>query len=574
MSENFYSSNRKYRTSLNNKYADALWVLGLLFAAILIFKLNLGGVPLRDWDEGIAAQVAREIGRGGSAWLYPTLGGMPYLNKPPLVHWLIAACFAVGGISEWTARLAPAMLGAISVPLLYAVGRELFPLQRLVAIFSALVYLTLLPVLRHGRLAMLDGAVLCFLLAGMWCLLRSRRDLRYALGAGIGFGLICLTKGVMLGMLLGAIGFCFLIWDTPRLLTSGYLWGGIVLGTLPVAAWYYAQWLHYGQDFINANLVNQSFRRIWEPVGNHKGAPWYYLLEILESAWPWQLFWLQGLRLSWENRNFAGPKLVLVWTGIYLLAISAMNTKLPWYIMPLYPAFAIAVGSYLDEVWQQMSQQEFAVKSEEDSLLLGNNYGERDSSAAPAFNILSAVPHPAIFVIIASVAAAGSLYFSGWLPFGGRVLPAQQDLQLMLVFTALTMTFTAVLLHRKDRQFLLILFWGTYVSLLVFVASDNWIWELAEDYSVKPVAEIVRQATPEGQEIFTSHRYPRPSLNFYSDRRVIVADAATLKQKWQTLSQPYFLLEKPVLKHLALKNAEVVKTADDWVVVTRKADKR
>jgi hypothetical protein len=102
------------------------------------------------------------------------------------------------------------------------------------------------------------------------------------------------------------------------------------------------------------------------------------------------------------------------------------------------------------------------------------------------------------------------------------------------------------------------------------VASDNWVWELAEDYPVKPIAEIVRTGTPAGQQVFTSHRLSRPSLNFYSQRQVIVADAPTLKQKWQTLPQPYFLLEKPVLKHLGLQNAEIVKTADDWILVTRK----
>ena len=553
MSNIFRFPGRQSKTRFNDSLTDKLWMLALLLAAVLIFGLNLGGVALRDWDEGIAAQVSREIWRGNLNWLYPTIGSMPYLNKPPLVHWLIGLCFRAGGVSELTARLVPAMLTAASVPLLYAIGRELF-VQRSIAIFSALVYLTLLPVVRHGRLAMLDGAVLCFLVASMWCLLRSRRDLRYALGAGIGFGLICLTKGVMLGLLLGAIGFVFLVWDTPRLLTSGYLWGGLAIGTLPVAAWYFAQWLHYGQDFINANLVNQSFRRIWEPVGNHKGAPWYYLLKILESAWPWQLFYLQGLRLSWENRNFPGPKLVLVWTGVYLLAISVMNTKLPWYVLPVYPAFAIAVGSYLAEVWDQMWLPEEPIKDEVEE----------------HFNAISLLPHPAILAVIAVVAIVGCAYFSGLVRFGGQIVQPQRDLQLMLMFVALTMTLAAVLLHRKDRQFILVLIWGTYVTLLVFVASDNWVWELAEDYPVKPIAEIVRQGTPAGKEVFTSHKLPRPSLNFYSQRQVIVADSETLKQKWQSLPQPYFLLEKPVLKHLALENAEVVKTADDWVLVTRK----
>ena len=110
----------------------------------------------------------------------------------------------------------------------------------------------------------------------------------------------------MLGLLLAAVGCIFLVWDTPRLLTSGYLWGGLAIGTFPVAAWYFAQWLHYGQYFIHTNLVNESFRRISEPVSNHKGPPWYYLLEILKLASPWQLFWLQGLFWSWENRNFPG----------------------------------------------------------------------------------------------------------------------------------------------------------------------------------------------------------------------------------------------------------------------------
>ena len=553
MSEIFPPSTGKYTSRLNDNFTDKLWMWAFLLAAVLIFGLNLGGVALRDWDEGIVAQVSREIWGGKLNWLYPTIDSIPYLNKPPLVHWLIGLCFAVGGVSEWTARLIPAMLTASSVPLLYAIARELFP-RRSIAIFSALVYLTLLPVVRHGRLAMLDGAVLCFLLGAMWCLLRSRRDLRYALGAGIGFGLICLTKGVMLGLLLGAIGCLFLVWDTPRLLTSGYLWGGLAIGTLPVAGWYFAQWVHYGQDFININLISESFRRISEPVSNHKGPPWYYLLEILESAWPWQLFYLQGLRLTWENRNFPGPKLVLVWTGVYLLAISVMNTKLPWYVLPVYPAFALAVGSYLAEVWEQMWLPEEREKDE----------------AEEHFDAISLLPHPAILGVLAVVAAAGCAYFGGWLRFGGSGMAIERDLQLMLMFVALTMTISAVLLHRKDRQFLLVLIWGTYVTLLVFVASDNWVWELAEDYPVKPIAEIVRTGTPAGQQVFTSHRLPRPSLNFYSERQVIVADSVTLQEKWQSLPQPYFLLEKPVLKHLGLQNAEVVKTAEDWVLVTRK----
>ena len=177
------------------KWRETLCIVGLLLAALLLFTINLGSLPLRDWDEGTVAQVAREIWQGKNSdwsWLFPTLNGKPYLNKPPLIHDLIAFCYSLGGVNEWTTRLPGAILTATSVPLLYGIGREIF-VYRSPALFSALVYLTLLPVVRHGRLAMLDGAILCFALLLFLSLLRSRRDLRWSFVVGISFSLICLT---------------------------------------------------------------------------------------------------------------------------------------------------------------------------------------------------------------------------------------------------------------------------------------------------------------------------------------------------------------------------------------------
>ncbi|MEM8805812.1 MAG: phospholipid carrier-dependent glycosyltransferase, partial [Cyanobacteria bacterium P01_G01_bin.38] len=69
---------------LNHERLDA----GLLaIASLTLYLWRLGQVPLRDWDEGTIAMVAREMLRSGE-WLHPTLYGGPYLNKPPLVEWL------------------------------------------------------------------------------------------------------------------------------------------------------------------------------------------------------------------------------------------------------------------------------------------------------------------------------------------------------------------------------------------------------------------------------------------------------------------------------------------------------
>ena len=112
-----------------DKRIDRIWIVILLVAAVILFTIHLGDLPLRDWDEGTVAQVARELGRareGEMRWLFPTLGGEPYHNKPPLIHLMIAWAYSLGGVNEWTTRLPSAILTALSVPFLYCIGREIF----------------------------------------------------------------------------------------------------------------------------------------------------------------------------------------------------------------------------------------------------------------------------------------------------------------------------------------------------------------------------------------------------------------------------------------------------------------
>ncbi len=515
---------------------DWLWFFGLLIAALILFTLNLGGVPLRDWDEGTVAQVAREISRhpiASKAWIYPTLGGEPYLNKPPFIHWLIAFTYRTYGVNEWTSRLPGAILTAFSVPLLYSIGREIFP-QRITAIFASLVYLTMLPIVRHGRLAMLDGAVVSFFIFTIWCVLRSRRNLRYCLGVGVGLGLICFTKG-LLGLLLGAIALLFLFWDTPRLLTSWQMWLGLAIGTAPVISWYTAQWLHYGSFFTQRALINQSFSRIWQGVENHAQPPWYYLLEIVKYSFPWLLFLPQGFRFAWLNSNISYSKLIVVWLGVYILVISVMTTKLPWYVLPVYPAFALAVGVHLTQIWHK----------------------PRLSYSRNTIALLT---------LFAIIAWGGSLYFSPLSP--------AKDLQVQIISTcvALTMTIAAILAQERDRQFMIILFWGCYLSLALFVTSRHWVWELAEAYPVKPVAALIQSNTPVNKKIYTSFPNHRPSLDFYSDRQITPATNDELQLYWQQQTA-YFLLDVAALKSLQLKSVQPLGTREGWSLVKANGNK-
>lgn len=515
-------------------WVERLWILGLLLAALCLFGLDLGRLPLSDLGEGTVALVAREITKysvESGRWLYPTFGGKPFLEEPPLFYSLIAAAYKIGGINEWTTRLPGAFLSALSVPILYGISREIFA-SRQTAIFSSLIYLTFSPVVCSGRLAIADGTALCFVMLMMWSVLRSRRDLRWALGVGISFGLICLTKGILLGLLFAAIAFVFLSWDTPRLLTSYYWWLGLILGSVPGGAWYAFGVLQYGQTLITTNLNNQPLQSLWTTVVAHRHPFWYYLVEILKFIIPWILFFPYGLRLAWQNRNWGWAKLVLVWASIYVLVILMMVTKLSWYVLPIYPVLALAGGALLTEVWNLPSH-----KSYPRFWNIGLNF-------------------------LALGTITGSLYF-------GIFDSAHRPLSVILTSVALTMAMAGILLTRRDLQFILILFWGMYISLLLWVTSPYGIMQLQAAYPVKPLANLLQRLTPNNQVIYASFPTPRPALNFYSNRQVIPAANSELKQRWANQKVIYLLLDANTHKQLGLASNHIVDWVPGWMLITK-----
>lgn len=517
----------------HNAWTERLIIIALLMAGLFLFTINLGDLPLRDWDEGTVAQVAREIFQAPEntdRWLFPTLWDKPYLNKPPLVHNLIATFYRLGGVNETMARLPSALLMAVSVPLFYALGKEVF-LSRQPALFSALIYLTTLPLVRHGRLAMLEGAVVCFSILLMWSVLRSRRDLRWCFGIGISLSLIGLTKGMM-ALLLGGIAFGFLAWDTPRLYRSFYFWGGILLGCLPVGAWYGFQWLHYQEAFIETAVFSQSLNRVWQAVEDNGGPPWYYFQRLLHFL-PWLIFSAWGLHLAWHDRIWSWSKLVLVWSGVYFLVISLMSTKLPWYILPLYPALALAGGRMLAEIFRYPREKSYS-----------RYWG-------------------GLLLFLGVVGLGASVYY-------GLEEAMSQKLAVIFLAVALTTGISGGLILRRNPQFINILTWGMYVSLVLLVLSPHWLWELNEAYPVKPVAMLIRDQVPPDVPIYTSFAYERPSLNFYAQRRVIAVTNEELKMYWEKTPQAYFLVDQKTFQQLSLaENSEQnYQAPPNWNLVT------
>jgi 4-amino-4-deoxy-L-arabinose transferase-like glycosyltransferase len=508
-------------------FREKEWLFSLLVISLVLWLIFLGNSPLRDWDEGTVAQVAREIWRaplGSMRWLYPTLGGEPYHNKPPLMHLLIAWTYSIGGVNEWTTRLPGAVLTALGVPLLYLVGCLLFN-ESLPALFAALVYLTMLPVVRHGRLAMLDGATITFFLLLLFCLLKARQNRRYALGVGFCLGLITLTKGMMV-LPLGAIACLFLIADRQfALLTSPYLFVGMFLGNAPAIAWFAAQWQYYGENFFQVNFQTQTFDRLTQSVEGHSGPPWYYLIELIKYSFPWLLFLPGSFYLAWKKRHTIWGRLIIIGTIFYLVTISLMTTKLPWYIMPVYPFLALAIGAKLSGIWQD------------------GNFKGRSLT---------------IFLAIISIAGLGGcVYF---------FIKKEPILIVMSIVLAISMSIAAWLVKQRDRNFIPVLFSGMYLVLALLMSSQSWIWELNEAFPVKPVADLIRTNVSPGTQIYTSFAYDRPSLNFYSDCKVTATTMPVLQKMLSNKS--YLLLDDGALQQINLTGSKIIGTAKGFTLIS------
>ncbi|MGK7927600.1 MAG: phospholipid carrier-dependent glycosyltransferase, partial [Spirulina sp.] len=297
------------------------------------------------------------------------------------------------------------------------------------------------------------------------------------------------------------------------------------LGVAIAVPWYWLQWQTHGDFFIELYFKSQSLQRLSNAVEGNSGAPWYYFIELIKYSSPWLFFLPGGLFLAWKQRQKSWGILVLVGTILFLGTISLMQTKLPWYIMPYYPFFALTVGAYLGYLWQE------------------NHYYSR--------------LFVGLFGLLCVVSLGGCIYF----------IVTRHPAILMSMSGILlgTMGLTIWGLWRHDRRFIPTLLIGMYLSLALFMLSPSWLWELNEQYPVTNVAAIAKKYTPEKTTIYTSFPDYRPSLDFYSDRQILSTPPDRLHQLWT--EGEYLLLDRQTFDSLQLPKRAILGTAENFVLV-------
>jgi 4-amino-4-deoxy-L-arabinose transferase-like glycosyltransferase len=340
----------------------------LLAVWALLCLPNLGAPSLWDIDEGNNSEAAYEMEQSGD-WIVPTFNYDVRYDKPALLYWLQAAAYRACGINEFAARLPSALAALLAVLATYELGRRMFGPRA--GLYAGIILASATMFCAAAHFANPDSllnalSVLTLLL--FWCAYRSGGRWWFA-ACGATTGLAMLAKGPVGFVLPAAVTMLFLLWQRqPRRLLDWQLALGVVTFLLVAAPWY--AWVGHETKYkwLKVFFFHHNFDRAMSAMENHSGPFFYYALVLMVGFAPWSIFYILSVWNGIREWRSSGPRSVtrdlqaddprpafrflLCWFAVYFLAFSVASTKLPNYILPLYPAVAVFVARFLDR-WRR-----------------------------------------------------------------------------------------------------------------------------------------------------------------------------------------------------------------------------
>jgi 4-amino-4-deoxy-L-arabinose transferase-like glycosyltransferase len=351
-----------------SKLAKRGWFL--LFLTIAAFYLyGLGFLPLVGPDEPRYAQIAREMFIRRD-FITPTLGGMPWFEKPPLLYWMMMASYRIFGISEFSARLGPALCGLATAAFVWWLARSAGNTglrddkNSEFSQWSALVFLSSLGTIIFSRADSFDivltmtlmGALASFFVWHIRDAASSQRKDRPILLLAFYFfmGLSLLAKGLV-GPVIGfaIIGvYLTLRREWSRAFLKTFWWGALIIVAV-AGLWYGPMIYRHGWPFFNQFIVQHHFERFLTNKYHHP-QPFYFYVPILALfTLPWSVF-LAGSVSSMQFRDLRDDsprsrlrQFSIIVIALVVLPFSLSGSKLPAYILPALPMAALLVADRL-----------------------------------------------------------------------------------------------------------------------------------------------------------------------------------------------------------------------------------
>lgn len=324
-----------------------VFLIPLAFASLL---LSLGNGSLASWDEAIYATVAKEIVLSGD-WFHLTLGGEQWFDKPPLAIWMTALFYKLFGINEFAARLFSALCGAGAVIVTYLLGTKLY--GRWTGFLGAFVLLNSTHFLRASRFGMMDGPLLFFLTLALYCFWRGRERNRWFIFSGIAVGLAFLVKGFA-AILFFPVVIAYCLWaDELAMLANSSFWVGVMIAVAVALPWHLFELFSNRNAFMEDVVVRHLVARTTSAIDGHTGNWYFYIRTFINKYHPWALvgvFSVPFFVFRAAKERELEETFMVAWIGTILLIVTLVRTKLPWYIVPAYPAASITVAWVLAKI--------------------------------------------------------------------------------------------------------------------------------------------------------------------------------------------------------------------------------
>ena len=294
-------------------------------------------------------------------YLIPRLNQVPFLEKPPLTYWGIAAGMELLGKNEWGARAFHALCYILTVGIVGFFGAYLLG-RRSAGWMSAIIYATMIIPYAAASVVTPDTPLALCTTTALFCFWQSakpnaRRIFIWKILMFAAFGAGFLAKGPAVLIPSGAIAIYLLAQGRffSYFLSLGTLVGVVVFSSIGVT-WYFLV-IREIPEALSYFWDNQ----IWGRLVSHKyhrnpglsRAVVIYLPILLLGSLPWSAVFLSRIRETgrtlfkkkwwFDLRNRPVELFLMTWILVPLLVLSLASSKLPLYVLPLFPALALGV---------------------------------------------------------------------------------------------------------------------------------------------------------------------------------------------------------------------------------------
>jgi 4-amino-4-deoxy-L-arabinose transferase-like glycosyltransferase len=331
---------------------------GVLLVVSLFVAIDNMDRTLANPDEGRYSEISREMAVNGD-WVTPRLNGIRYFEKPPLQYWATAVAFKVFGVNEPAARLYTVLCGLLTV---VAVG---FTAWRLAG--ASLAVGSMLALAASPYFMLMGGVVTLDMGLTLWTTLTfcafvlaerpgasTREQRAWMLAMWAAGGLAMLSKGlVAIVFPAAAFGMQAILKRDLSVLKRMHWLPGLAIFLAIAAPWFVAVSIANPQ-FPEFFFIHEHFARFLTHV-HRRSEPWWYFIPIfvLLGFLPFTLAIPGAVRAAWRDpqRRPETPALqaATLWTFFVIAFFSASGSKLPSYILPALPPFALVLGRYLME---------------------------------------------------------------------------------------------------------------------------------------------------------------------------------------------------------------------------------